>query len=103
MAQVIAAQDKAALTQAAGVGGKLAARIVSELKGAVGNMALGPVAAIAAAEGGDGATGDAVSALINLGYGRGDVVGAVAAASRDLGGGAGLEDLIRAGLRELAP
>lgn len=101
MAQVIAAQDKAALTQASGVGGKLAARIVSELKGAVGAMDLGPVAAIA--EGGGGATCDAVSALINLGYGRGDVVGAVATVSRDLGGDAALEDLIRAGLRELAP
>jgi Holliday junction DNA helicase RuvA len=102
MAQVIAAQDKAALTQASGVGGKLAARIISELKGAVGNMVLGPVAAIAAAEGAGATTGDAVSALINLGYGRGDVVGAVATASRNLGGDAGLEDLIRAGLRELA-
>lgn len=103
MAQVIAAQDKAALTQASGVGGKLAARIVSELKGAVGNMALGPAAAIVETADAGGTTGDAVSALINLGYRRGDVVGAVAAASRDLGSDAGLEELIRAGLRELAP
>ena len=101
MGQVIAAQDKAALSQANGVGGKLAARILSELKGAVGDLALGPVAA-GGASAVEGTAGDAVSALVNLGYRRGEVVGAVASAARELGSGAALEDLIRAGLRELA-
>ncbi len=98
---VIAAQDKAALSQANGVGGKLAARIVSELKGAVGDLALGPVAA-AGGSAVEGTAGDAVSALVNLGYRRGEVVGAVSSAARELGKEAPLEDLIRAGLRELA-
>ena len=98
---VIAAQDKAALSQANGVGGKLAARILSELKGAVGDLALGP-AAVAGVSAVEGTASDAVSALVNLGYRRGEVVGAVASAARELGSGAALEDLVRAGLRELA-
>ncbi len=99
MAQAIAAQDKAALSQANGVGSKLAGRIVSELRDAVGGLELGPAAVIAGVEG-DAA--DAVSALVNLGYRRGEAVTAVASAARRLGDGARVEALIRTGLRELA-
>ena len=49
-----------------------------------------------------GVTGDAVSALVNLGYRRAEAFGAVAAASRRLGGDAKVDALIRAGLQELA-
>ena len=45
---------------------------------------------------------DAVSALVNLGYRRMDAFGAVAAANRRLGGDVPVEELIRAGLRELS-
>ncbi len=101
MAQAIAAQDKAALSQANGVGSKLAGRIVSELRDAVGGLELGPAAVIAgAAVEADAA--DAVSALVNLGYRRGEAVTAVASAARRLGDGARVEALIRSGLRELA-
>ena len=102
MVQVIAAQDKAALSQANGVGGKLAGRILGELKDVAGNLALGPAAAAGGPSAFEGAPADAVSALVNLGYRRGDVVGAVASVARALGAEAGVEDLIRAGLRELA-
>jgi Holliday junction DNA helicase RuvA len=44
---------------------------------------------------------DAVSALVNLGYRRGDAFGAVTGAMRSIGDDAGVEDLIRAGLKEL--
>ena len=44
---------------------------------------------------------DAVSALVNLGYRRGDAFGAVTGAMRSIGEDAGVEDLIRAGLKEL--
>lgn len=103
--QAIAAQDKATLTRAQGVGPKLGARIVAELKDKVGGIALGPVAAIAAANGAaalDNKAADAVSALINLGYRRAEVLGAVAEVRRRLGADAGLDDLIKAGLRELS-
>jgi Holliday junction DNA helicase RuvA len=48
-----------------------------------------------------GATADAVSALVNLGYRRAEAFGAVAAAARKLGEEAALDALIRAGLQEL--
>ncbi len=108
LVQAIAAQDKAALTRANGVGPKLAGRIVSELKERAGRIALGQAAHLAAAvEGGPGAPAqavpeDAVSALVNLGYGRGEAFGAVAQAARELGNQAPIEAVIRAGLRELA-
>ena len=103
----IVSQDRTTLARADGVGPKLAARIVNELKDKVGSLALAatnaaaPVAAVKAASE-PGATGDAVSALVNLGYRRAEAFGAVAAAARRLGGDAKVEALIRAGLQELA-
>ena len=100
----IVAQDRAMLARAEGVGPKLAARIVNELRDKVGGLALAATNAAAAAPAADdpGATGDAVSALVNLGYRRAEAFGAVAAASRRLGGDAKVDALIRAGLQELA-
>ncbi len=106
LTQAVAAQDKAAVTRANGVGPKLAQRIVSELKDKVGGMALGPVAAAGTSAVGDapkadaGAAEDAVSALVNLGYGRSDAFTAVAKAVRS-GEGADVSGLIRLALREL--
>ncbi len=112
--QAIAAQDKRALTRANGVGPKLAARIVTELKDKAGQFALGPAAALAGgAAANDGAGGgagdgapalseDAISALVNLGYQRGEAFGAVAQATRTLGAEAALEAVIKAGLKELS-
>jgi len=105
----IAAGDKTAITRAAGVGPKLAARIISELKDKVGAMAFGPVvtggpaaaAATGAPAGND--TSDAVSALVNLGYSPSDSLRAVSEVARRLGEDAKLEALIRGGLAELAP
>ena len=97
LATAIVAQDKASVTRADGVGPKLASRILTELKDKA--IALAPVAVVADAA--DGAPADAVSALVNLGYPRGDAYGAVAEALRRLGPSARLETLIRAGLREL--
>jgi Holliday junction DNA helicase RuvA len=103
----IAAQDKAIVTRAPGVGPKLAQRIVSELKDKAGNIALGAGAVTPAAVNGSGkASGgpaeDAISALVNLGYRRAEAYGAVAKAARDLGERASLDALIRAGLKELS-
>jgi Holliday junction DNA helicase RuvA len=100
----IVAQDKAMLARADGVGPRLAARIANELKDKVGGLALAATnAATPAPQANDpGPTGDAVSALVNLGYRRAEAFGAVAAASRRLGGDAKVDALIRAGLQELA-
>jgi Holliday junction DNA helicase RuvA len=97
----IMAQDKAALARADGVGPKLAQRIANELKDKVGGIALGPAAAAGAPAAPKGATVDAVSALVNLGYSRSDAFGAVHEAAKRLGGEAKIDALIRAGLREL--
>lgn len=109
---VIASQDKSVLRQADGVGEKLAVRIVTELKEKAGKMALGATASQKAQEArksGGGkenmpktASNDAVSALINLGYGRAEAFGAVADVLRDKGDGLALGDLIRESLKELS-
>lgn len=98
LALAIAAEDRAALTRADGVGPKLASRVLNELKDK--GPALGP-AALAAGPDGDASLGNAVAALVNLGYRRSEAVGAVGHAARQLGGDASIEALIRAGLQEL--
>jgi holliday junction DNA helicase RuvA len=100
LAVAIAAQDKAALTQAEGVGAKLAGRIINELHDRVVNAPAARVAPLQ--EPGSDATADAVSALVNLGYRRAEAFGAVAAAAQQLGSAAETGALIRAGLKELA-
>ena len=103
----LAAGDKAVLGRASGVGPKLAQRIVTELKDKVGSFEFAGVdsaAAVPRGAGGDGldpALGDAVSALVNLGYGRAEAFGAVMEAARELGDAAKVEALIRSGLNRL--
>jgi len=104
LASAIACQDKAAIARAPGVGPKLAARIASELKDKA--AAHGAAGAADARLGGDGgqpaAAQDALSALVNLGYGRPQAAAAVAASVAALGDGAPAAELILHGLKELA-
>ncbi|MBM3505448.1 MAG: Holliday junction branch migration protein RuvA [Alphaproteobacteria bacterium] len=108
LATAIAAQDKAPLTNAHGVGAKLAQRVVAELKDKVPSLltvaAAGAAALPAATAAGllGPAAADAVSALVNLGYRRVDAFSAVAAVSRAAGNDQSVEQLIRGGLKELA-
>jgi holliday junction DNA helicase RuvA len=99
----IVAQDKAALARADGVGPRLAARVVNELRDKVGGFgeAAPRLASAAAAAMPNGAVADAVSALENLKIGRAEAYGAITAAARRLGDGAAVEALIAAGLKEL--
>ena len=102
LAHAVAAQDKAALTRANGVGPRLASRIVAELKDRLTDFPL-PGGAVASAPiaGASGAAADALSALINLGYGRSEAHAAVAKAAASLGEKAPVDALIRTGLQEL--
>ena len=94
----IAAGDAARLQTIAGVGKKFAERIVVECREAAAALAVDgpprlPVGPI------DGVLGEAVSALVNLGYKRVDAERAVQRAGRPT---APLEDVIRAALQGLS-
>lgn len=109
----IALSDVTSVTRAKGVGKKLAERIVGELAGKpppmgrFGNLTLAAsdaaqdVAETAAAVSG-GSRAEAVSALVNLGYGQGDAARAVATAAKDAPE-ADTSALIKSALKALAP
>lgn len=101
LARAVGAQDKAMVARANGVGPKLAERIVRELKDKVGAMpALGAAAAVQAMP--VGASADAASALLNLGFRPAEAAAAVQAAEDELGAGATLDALVRLALRKAA-
>lgn len=96
--------DAATVARANGVGPKLAARIVNELKdkaGALPGGSGGMAAGVAAVPSG-GASADAVSALQNLGFKPAVAAQAVARAVEELGEGAAEGDLIRVALKRAA-
>jgi holliday junction DNA helicase RuvA len=106
LASAIALRDKAVITRSPGVGQKVAERIVTELKDKV--QALTPVdpAVIRLSGALDERSApqpvsDAVSALVNLGYGQPQAAAAIAVAARAAGDGADTRQLIRLGLKEL--
>jgi holliday junction DNA helicase RuvA len=97
----VAAQDKAALARASGVGPRLATRIATELRDRLVDLPL-PGAAADAAPLAAGAAADALSALVNLGYGRSEAHAAIAKATAALGERAPVDALIRSALKDLA-
>jgi Holliday junction DNA helicase RuvA len=109
----IVAEDKALLTRADGVGPRLAARLMTELKDKILSLngEFAPSVAASAANAGaggptDGAgdtvSADAVSALVNLGYGRAEAFSAVNRAAQAQGDASDLDLLIPAALKELS-
>ncbi|HKA74622.1 MAG TPA: Holliday junction branch migration protein RuvA [Xanthobacteraceae bacterium] len=107
LATAVATRDKATVARSPGVGPKVAERIVTELKDKAPAYAAVDPAVIRLS----GAVeekrapqpvADAVSALVNLGYGQPQAAAAIAAAMRDAGEGADAARLIRLGLRELS-
>jgi Holliday junction DNA helicase RuvA len=108
LATAIAMRDKASITRTPGVGPKVAERIVTELKDkAPGLAAVDPAAVRLTGAVEDRRAPrpvvDAVSALVNLGYGQPQAMAAVAAAVREAGEDADTAKLIRLGLKGLAP
>jgi Holliday junction DNA helicase RuvA len=107
LATAIATADKAAVARGPGVGPKLAARIVAELKDKAPAFGSVDPALIRLSDAVEDRSApvpvkDAVSALVNLGYPQVQASAAVAAALKQAGEEAEAKTLIRLGLRELA-
>jgi Holliday junction DNA helicase RuvA len=107
LASAIALRDKAAIARTPGVGPKVAERIVTELKDkapayADVDPAVVRLSGAVEEKSAPRPMADAVSALVNLGYGQPQAAAAIAAAARAAGEGAETRQLIRLGLKELA-
>ncbi len=100
LSRAVAAQDKAMVARANGVGPKLAERIVRELKDKVGGVSLGAPGTAPVATG--SLASDALSALTGLGFKPGEAHAAVTAAEAELGTGATLDALVRLALKKAA-
>jgi Holliday junction DNA helicase RuvA len=107
LTEAIVAGDKAMVTRADGVGPKIAQRVVNELSEKIGKipslgaLAMGANLVGAAPDSADTAIQqDALSALVNLGYGRSEAHSAVIRAQR-AGADASVSSLIAAALREM--
>ncbi|MBN9582764.1 MAG: Holliday junction branch migration protein RuvA [Afipia sp.] len=107
LANAIALRDKAAVARTPGVGPKVAERIVTELKDKTPALATVDPAVVHLSGALDDNRAprpvtDAISALVNLGYGQPQAAAAVAAAARTAGDAAETAQLIRLGLKELS-
>jgi Holliday junction DNA helicase RuvA len=100
IAQAIINEDKTSMMRADGVGGKLASRLISELKDKVNTLAVttSPSTVIPFKS----TMNDAVSALVNLGYRRHEAIEAVAKSNAQEGSNASAETLIRTSLQLLS-
>lgn len=105
----LALGDTAPIIRAKGVGKKLAERIIGELSGKpppmgrFGKFVADPAGSVAAAaELKTGPRGEAVSALVNLGYSQSEAARAVASGAREAPD-ADTGTLIKAALKELSP
>jgi len=107
LGHVIASQDKTALTQAEGVGPKLALRLVTELKDKVATFVnlpspqRGPTSGSSQDDASTNLARDALSALVNLGYRRAEAFAVISAITQQKNA-LRLDELIRLSLAELS-
>ena len=105
LATAIMAGDRAMVARADGVGPKLAQRVVNELAEKIGALPTGggtiPAGTTAGTDNGAGAGADAMSALVNLGYGRAEAHAALQRARTGGADDADLSGLIAAALQEM--
>lgn len=101
LALAVAAGDSKAITKANGVGKKTAERIVLELKDKMAGVAVSDsdsyISAAASVEE-ESSAGEAVAALVALGYGKSEAAAVVGAMDKSLSA----DEMIRQGLRQLA-
>lgn len=106
IARAVAIEDASVFKKVSGVGPKLAARLITELKGksllSHEDFKTGKVTPIALHQSLSKTENDAVAALSTLGYSKGDSLRAVSAVLPKLGDNAKLQDIITASLKELA-
>lgn len=99
LALAVASGDVKALTRCAGVGSKIAQRIVLELRDKLGGFAeAGPAAAQVSAVRGGSNSGEAMEALTALGYSPSEAALALAGVDE----AAGVEEMIKSALRAMA-
>lgn len=101
---VLSASDKASLTRAPGVGGRLAERIVTELRDKAGRMpgAGSEIVLPASATPEGGVEADALLALAGLGFRRVEALPVLRRVLEAHGPGATLDAVLRDSLRDLA-
>jgi len=107
LVQAIAARDQTAITNAPGVGPKLATRILTELKDKITNIATNSSFIPVPNEdhntdNENQSLDDAISALVNLGFGRSDAFRAVHQVAGTINDNTSVELLIKEGLSELS-
>lgn len=100
LALAIASADVKAITRANGVGKKTAERIVLELKDKTGSLSGEDLSSVASASSAaeDSAAGEAVAALVALGFSQSDAASAVGRMDQSLSA----DEMIRLGLRQLS-
>ncbi|MBP1578281.1 MAG: Holliday junction branch migration protein RuvA [Oscillospiraceae bacterium] len=101
LALAIASGDSKALTKTAGIGNKIAQRIVLELKDKLGGISTGNddvIAKVTEAVANRGNISEAIAALCSLGYGQSEAAAVLAGCDES----SSVEELIKFGLKKLA-
>ncbi|MBI77063.1 MAG: Holliday junction branch migration protein RuvA [Rhodospirillaceae bacterium] len=103
LANAMIAEDKATLTRAPGVGPRLAVRLLAELREKTADLnAVSNAGPSKLSNGQPNAVSDAISALVNLGYGRSAAFAAVSKIAQNSSDATSVELLVKSALKELS-